>query len=103
VSYVSNVVLHIDHPSDEIREELVSMGLGWIAYHLIPGAKAFEDDLYAGAFNCLDTESFISQFMSLPWKQESAILSICTEGDFWEVCEVRRGRISLIRSELSIG
>jgi hypothetical protein len=99
MSFVSNVVLHIDHPSGDLSRELGQMGLGLIDYKLIPGAKAFENDLYAGAYNYLDIEVFVSQFMSLPWKLESAILSICTEGEFWEVYEVRRGRVSSKRLE----
>jgi hypothetical protein len=90
VSYVSNVVLHIDD-SDALRDELEHAGLVRMEERSWGGTKYFEDDLYLAAFNYLDVEQFVAWFHALPWKDESAVLSICSEAEEWWHC-FRDGR-----------
>lgn len=100
MSRVTNVVVHVAYCNNEVKEELVedlpfhhdSGGLERLDYKQIAGVKVFEDDIYAAAFNYLDTEDLISWFAALPWgKLDMAVLSVSTEGEAQDVVQIGSG------------
>lgn len=90
MSCVTNVVVHVVSENRAVKERLLedlgefhqnSGGLNRIDYWRIGGAKAFEDDIYVGAFNYLDTNALLRWWDNLPWGIfDQAIISVATEG-----------------------
>lgn len=97
MSYVTNVVLMTSLLDDKIVHEfinpwLVSQGQGELAKidEYAGGNKAMEVDLYAGAFNHLNTEAFIPVVIAPNWRvPEELILMVQAE---METAQVYKGK-----------
>lgn len=94
MSVVTDVLVHVALPLegddyDEIIEAITEdqrmfgqTGLKQIPYIYAGGNKAFQGEIFAGAFNHLDTEEFAHWFMKLPFPEDThAVVSLSVENE----------------------
>lgn len=103
------MLVHVEYAPQRAHEALVgecppagAETLKPLDYCQAGGSKAFEDDIYAGAFNYLDMEQFAAWFAGLPWgKMGNATLSM-SDGEARAVLVVERGKVQVASSNALI-
>ena len=113
MSRVTDVVVHVDYAPREVEDllgapfpferERRGVGLRRLTgrddhlEYAVGGSKAFEGEIYAGAFNHLDVDEMVEWFSGLPWDEVgSAVLSSSTQGETYRVVVVRDGKVSIV-------
>lgn len=103
MSYITNVVLHVDCAPDEVEEKLtepfdtrgtIEESLGKLDTEPAGGTKVFMGDLYCGAFNYLNNEALLRWLKDVVEDTLTrGVLSIFSESDFCWVYLIDEGTI----------
>jgi hypothetical protein len=101
MSSVTDVVIHHAAAEDyemaekitEPQEFMDSNRFEQIPYRLAGGSKAFQGDVYMGAFNYLNVEALAHWFMQLPWPKDAhAIMSVSVENEAFGLLVLDNGQ-----------
>ena len=101
MSYVTDVVVHVDYAPEEaerllaapfpFEERYPGVGLKLMDFDLAGGVRNFQGDVYAGAFNYLDVDALADWFVNLPWGDGDAFLHASSEGEVFRLIVIHHG------------
>lgn len=96
MSIITNVIV-LGPSSEDNDDSLVALGLTKLNDH-IKSDRAFEADMWAGAFNYLDLDDLIKKLAAIPWT-EPEYVQLLTQGQAemaFTLWRIRSGKFQIV-------